>query len=327
MLITTVVGSYPKISSDKTALNLRNSLNRFDKGELSEEDLKVIYDRVILRVVQEQEEIGIDVVTDGQIRWEDLFDGVSQSSCGCKRGSLVRFFDNNFYYRTPIVMSYMDRLQARDFEGYNRIVDDFIFLRKCSAVRVKAVVPGPMTFVALVEDKMFNNRLELMKDYSRFLCRLSRKLDRLGAFYIQLDEPIFGFDCEMVPYFEYLKSIEEIRGGMKARLFVHTYFGKFHHLWLGSLDIDGLGVDVVSDPKSLENLLDLDFRKIIVLGCIDARTTKMENEKEVVKIVGKVVEKFGKENVWLSPSCGLEFIPHDIVIKKLELLKRVAMIF
>ena len=125
MLKTTVVGNYPKITEDKSAPNLRSALNRFDQGKISGDELERVYQETIKRVIREQEETGVDLITDGQIRWDDLVTPFASNIYGLEIGGLIRFFDNNVYYRRPIIKS---NLAFKD----HSTVEEFSFLKQNS---------------------------------------------------------------------------------------------------------------------------------------------------------------------------------------------------
>jgi len=65
-------------------------------------------------------------------------------------------------------------------------------------------------------------------------------------------------------------------------------------------------------------------KKEVILGCLDARNTKMEDEKEIFKLIEKVAKKIPPEKIYFSPSCGLEFLPHENALKKIKLLSSIA---
>jgi 5-methyltetrahydropteroyltriglutamate--homocysteine methyltransferase len=89
MLKTTVVGNYPKITEDKSQVNLRRARNRFDQKKITEEELKQAYKQTIKRVIKEQEEAGVDLITDGQIRWDDLVTPFAKNIQGMEIGGLL----------------------------------------------------------------------------------------------------------------------------------------------------------------------------------------------------------------------------------------------
>ena len=66
-MLTTVVGNYPKIPNRPRPARLRNAINRFDRGEISAEELKAVEDDATREVIALQEELGIDILVPG--RW------------------------------------------------------------------------------------------------------------------------------------------------------------------------------------------------------------------------------------------------------------------
>ena len=70
-MIITVVGNYPKIPNRPRPARLRNAIARLDRGEITREELAKVEDEVTIEVLKEQADAGIELVTDGQIRWED----------------------------------------------------------------------------------------------------------------------------------------------------------------------------------------------------------------------------------------------------------------
>src|SRR3989442_1239008 len=66
---TTVVGNYPRVGDTFEEQSLRRAIARFDKGEISAAELGDAEREVVKGVLREQNEGGIDLVTDGQISW------------------------------------------------------------------------------------------------------------------------------------------------------------------------------------------------------------------------------------------------------------------
>ena len=99
---TTVVGSYPKIPDPPAPGRWRSSVEKLQRGEISAADLRRVEEEVTDDVLREQAEIGIEVVTDGQIRWEDGFTYFARGLTGFTINGLQRYFDTNVYYRQPV---------------------------------------------------------------------------------------------------------------------------------------------------------------------------------------------------------------------------------
>jgi len=102
-MLTTVVGNYPKIPNRPRPARLRNAINRFDRGEIGDEELRAVEDDVTREVIDEQVQAGLDLITDGQIRWEDEQTYVARRLGGVAIDGLIRFFDSNTYFREPVV--------------------------------------------------------------------------------------------------------------------------------------------------------------------------------------------------------------------------------
>lgn len=311
MLKTTVVGNYPKITEDKSAPNLRSALNRFDQGKISEEELEKVFQKTIKRVIKEQEEAGVDLITDGQIRWDDLVTPFAKNIQGLEIGGLIRFFDNNVYYRRPVVKS---KLAFKDYST----VAEFSFLKRNSTKEVKAVIVGPFTFAKLVKDEYYNDIDKLTLDLAEILKKEAKKLEEVGAKFIQIDEPSLCFSPEKIDLVN--RATRVITEGLNARTVLCLYFGSIKRLIpeLFDFPVDGIGIDVVSRGENLDLILEGSFDKELVLGCLDARNTKLEDEEKLLRLFERATEKISSERIYISPSCGLEFLPHKTALAKLK---------
>jgi len=292
-------------------------LNQFDQKKISKEKLEEVYKATILRVIKEQEDAGIDIITDGQIRWDDLVTPFAKNIEGCEINGLLRFFNNNVYYRKPVIKS---RIAFKDYTT----LEDYKFAKANSSKKLKVVLPGPLTWAKLSLDEYYKNLKTLVEDFSQILRKEAQRLDQEGVEYIQFDEPsLCNFPQEIGLVKESLKIITS---GLKAKAILFLYFGSIKNLTpeLLNLAVDIIGIDLVSKPENLDALLKADVKKEVILGCLDARNTKMEDEKEVFKLIEKVAKKIPPEKIYFSPSCGLEFLPHENALKKIKLLSSIA---
>jgi 5-methyltetrahydropteroyltriglutamate--homocysteine methyltransferase len=190
-LLTAASGSYPKLCDDPKQVSLRGALNKFDRQEISATDLEAVYRANITRVVKEQVAAGLDLVTDGQIRWDDLLNPFARNMEGVKIGGLTRFFDNNFYYRRPHIVGEV-ALKAP------ATVDDYLLASSVSSVPVKPVVVGPFTFAQLCADEHYVDIEKLTLAVARALKQELVGLQAAGAKMIQVDEPSLCFAADRV---------------------------------------------------------------------------------------------------------------------------------
>ena len=94
-MISTVPSNYPKIANRRGGQTLRRAISSFDRGRISADDLAATADDVTVEVIAEQERAGIDIITDGQIRWQDPVTYIAGGLHGFEIGGLIRYFDTN----------------------------------------------------------------------------------------------------------------------------------------------------------------------------------------------------------------------------------------
>ncbi|MGH2491509.1 MAG: hypothetical protein ACRDF9_08365, partial [Candidatus Limnocylindria bacterium] len=145
---TTVIGAFPKISDEHQ--ELRRALHRHDRGELDGAGLSGVLDESTRWAMGELDWAGIDVINDGQIRWDDLLAPFAREWDGCDRGPLERFYDNNTYFRQPVITGPITTTGTT-------LVRDFEFARGVARGELKAAVCGPLTFASLAEDRHYRS--------------------------------------------------------------------------------------------------------------------------------------------------------------------------
>ncbi len=84
-MIVTVVGNYPKIPNRPRPARLRNAYARLDRGEITWDEMTKVQDQVTIEVLKEQAEAGVELVTDGQIRWDGRADLPRRSALPASR--------------------------------------------------------------------------------------------------------------------------------------------------------------------------------------------------------------------------------------------------
>jgi 5-methyltetrahydropteroyltriglutamate--homocysteine methyltransferase len=92
---------------------------------------------------------------------------------------------------------------------------------------------------------------------------------------------------------------------------------------LAAFPVAQVGIDIRSrDTHALEKLNAL--RQVVVLGVVDARNTRVETEREIVGLIEAALAHIPAEYLWLAPTTGLEYLPHDIAVQKLKALVEAA---
>lgn len=320
----TMVGSYPKVI-ETNADNLPGAIDRWQRRMLSDDALETEIQKVIRRVIGEQEEAGLDVITDGQVRREDLAHSLARSSEGLRRGALRRFFDNNVYYRRLEIPA----LSEAEGNGGVRWTEsaaeeEFRSASQAAKKPLKVALPGPLTLVAFTEIAKGQSPAALLALYSDLLRKEVEALEKAGAREIQLDEPAFRAGEPLLA--PAVDAVNRIFDGIKARRWVACYFHDVSPILpaLGRLRAEVLHLDLAAGPKAIERIRDLGWQGEISLGLVDARTTRLEAPAEVAAQIRKVACAVPAGKLWLSTSCGLEFLPHESALQKLRLLSEVS---
>jgi 5-methyltetrahydropteroyltriglutamate--homocysteine methyltransferase len=307
---TTVVGNYPKIPNRPRPAKLRNAINKRDRGELSNEDLERVYDEVTVEVIQEQIDAGLDLVTDGQVRWDDDQTYVMRGLKGVEIGSLERYLDTNTYYRQPEITGPL---------GWEKpvLVRDFKFARENSSRPVKAIVTGPYTIAALSLDKHYNNREKLVNAIAEALRNEVKALAEAGAEHIQVNDPVIlrsGSEAGVAA-----KALTTMLDGISAETGVYTWFGSANAALPALLDTpaDVLGLDFASGQSNWD-AVNKGFGKKLGFGFVDGRNTRLETPEQVVEAVKRISEMVPQDRLYINPSCGLEYLPRETAFDKLK---------
>ncbi len=308
---TTAIGFYPKIPNRPRPARLRQAIARRDRDEITPEQLARVEDEVTIEVIAEQVEAGLDLVTDGQIRWDDDQTYIAQGLHGFEITGLIRYFDTNTYYRQPNVtgpVRWTKPILVRDYE----------FAAGHSTKPVKALITGPYTLAALSTDSHYGDRRSLVLDLAEALHEEAKALAAAGAPVIQVNEPAILRHKEDAPLLQ--EAITRMLDGIGVETAVYTWFGDADGILpqLLELPVDLIGLDFVWGPANWDALRRTPFSKRLGFGIIDARNTKMESVEQIAERIKEVSDLVPPDRLDVNPSCGLEYLPREVAFEKLK---------
>jgi 5-methyltetrahydropteroyltriglutamate--homocysteine methyltransferase len=310
---TTAVGNYPKIPNRPRPARLRQAIARLDRGEITAEELARVQDEVTIEVIGEQVEAGLDIISDGQIRWDDDQTYIARRLDGFEIGGLIRYFDTNTYYRQPNVMGpvgWREPILVRDYE----------FAADHSEKPVKALITGPYTLAALSSDSHYGDRRRLVLDLAEALHEEAVALAAAGAPIIQVNEPAILRHKEDAALLQ--EALARVLEGVDTETALYTWFGDADGILPRFMEIpvDVIGLDFVWGPGNREALKRTVFTKTLAFGIVDARNTKMESVEEITEQIRRVREFVPGERLYVNSSCGLEYLPREVAFEKLKRL-------
>jgi 5-methyltetrahydropteroyltriglutamate--homocysteine methyltransferase len=314
-MISTSVGNYPKVAEGGYGTKLIGTLTKWQRQELSDQHLEQTFQEISRAIIKEQEDAGLDLLTDGQIRWEDLVTPIAKRVIGFEINGLTRWFNNNVYYRRPVLHKAPKRRGPI-------LVDEYRFAAGCTRKPVKMILPGPYSFVKLAEDRHYKSERPFALKMAEILNEEARALADAGCPFIQFDEPALGFGESDVKLA--IDAIGIASRGVQAKTALYTYFGSLNGA-LGQLmraKVDVIGVDVVSDPRTMAAIKRTKITKELALGCLDGRNTKLESVTELHALIDLVGKQVPLDRLYVNPNCGLEFLPHTQALAKLKRLSQ-----
>jgi len=291
------------------------------RGKASQSEVDKIIYRDIKSLVELQKSAGLRYVTDGQLNWQDLFRPFSTLFTGIQPGSLTRWFDNNTFYRKPIVT------ERPRFRGSNTAQ----YFRKDllpTSVAKKAILPGPFTFTFMSENKTKSPMADLVDDIAHALKDLISDLSKMGYEFFQLNEPLLSYsnlkkdDLQMAA-----NAIDTCAKGVAGKKCLQTYFGDASDVAAALLDfaVDFIGLDLYATP--IEPLLQLDFTRGLGCGCVDGRNSLLESPEDLSKLITRIRDELEPKDLFICPNCDLEYLPYPVAEKKVQVLssaKRMA---
>ncbi len=315
-----IVGSYPR------PISLGKAISRFRSNKISQDKLEEYISKQTLKFFELVKNIGADYTTDGMFRWDDVVDVTFSYLSGAEKGDLMRFYDNNFYYRRPVIKSRLEA-RAKEYVGYVQKSKTLLNELKAGS-RLKAVFLGPLSYAQFSEDKFYKDPVELMKDYVAETNKVLKEVENVVDA-LEFHEPaIFDKGIKSAVLQKIPELYSTLLSGVKAEKHLITYFyvNPRRLDLLFSLPVDVIGLDVIENKNKLGVIYRHFKGKRVFLGVLNTRNTKLERPSTIVSLVKKAYEK-GAEDVYIGNSAPMDFIPEIIAKRKLNLLAKARSLY
>ncbi len=311
-LLTTTVGSFPK---PDYVVHARNefSLGRISRQELAEVELKATAE-----VVRLQEDIGLDILVDGEMYRGDMvafFAGEPGGKAieGTKLGGLVRSYGNRYYHK-PVITGKLR------WPG-PMTLDMWRYAQGLTDKPVKGMLTGPYTMVDWLFDEHYGDRTQAVLDMAAVIHQEALELDKAGAPYIQVDEPAATTRFDEMDLVS--RGLSIVTQGLKAKTVTHFCYGDFARVFqqivdlpVGQLDIETAN----SDYDLLELFRGKQFDKELAIGVLDVHSHRVETVEQVVAGIRRALEVVPPERLFIDPDCGLKTRTWDEAAAKLRVM-------
>lgn len=287
---------------------------------ISRHDLDEIHDAVVKAAIKDQEMAGLDVVTDGELRRDNLIDYFVERLPGVQIDRSSKKFYYDFYDSEVVGKIPMASLG---------LADDFKFLLANTERQAKICITGPHSLTKRIRNKYYPSEEALATDIARVMNMELKELVKAGATYIQIDEPYYsGFPEDINWGVGVLNTLVE---GVNAKLAVHICYGNRYGKpsWEGSYrylfpKILGAKVQQLSLEFARRGGEDLElFREFsapfeLGAGVIDVKNQAVETPEIVAERIRKTLQVVPAERVVILPDCGLFHLPRDVAFAKLQ---------
>jgi 5-methyltetrahydropteroyltriglutamate--homocysteine methyltransferase len=327
LLPTSLVGSYAQpdwlIDRAKLAGRFPPRVRAKELWRVAPEFLAQAQDDATLLAIKAQEDAGLDVLTDGEIRRESYsnhfataLDGVDVDNPG---SALDRSGHPNPVPRITGPIGRPTPIQ----------VDDLRFLRAATDHTIKMTVPGPFTMSQQAQDDHYGDPEAAAMAYAAVVNVEVRDLFAAGADVVQIDEPYMQARPEAARAYG-LAALNAALDGVTGTTAVHICFGYAAIIHerpegysflpeLAGSPVQQISIETAQSGLDLGVLRDL-TDKTIILGVLDLSDPAVESAETVAGRARRALELLPPEQVVLAPDCGLKYLPRDAAEGKMRAL-------
>jgi 5-methyltetrahydropteroyltriglutamate--homocysteine methyltransferase len=279
-------GLYPRSEA------LVQATRDLDRGRTTVGAVDEQVERDLAELVSVQQQAGLDLLSDGMLRWQDHFRPLLEAADGLETGALTRFLDTNTFYRAPKA------------EGRPRLGEPL-------GDRYVTPLSGPRLVTFPSPFALSQGTGLTPKEVADSVLRPA--LEGVEAELVVLAEPFLA--REESPD---LDSLAEALAGLGDDLALWLEFGDAGPLLgrgLADLPISAVGIDFYAT-----NLDDVpgNFDKLLLAGVLDARSSLPEEPRELTEFAARLSEK--AERVALVPNGDLQYVSEPIAREKLARL-------
>ncbi len=323
---TMLVGSYPQpdwlIDRAKLAGRFPPRVRARELWRISEPFLEEAQNDATRLAIQAQEEAGLDIITDGEIRRESYSNRFATALEGVDLDNPGTALDRSGHPNpVPRVVGPIRRRHAVE-------VDDLCFLKAHTDRKVKITVPGPFTMSQQAQIDHYDGSRELAAmDYAVAVNEEIKDLFAAGADIVQIDEPYMQARPGDARAYG-LRALNRALDGVQGTTAVHICFGYAAIIHerpeaysflpeLAGCSCQQISIETAQSNLDCSVLATLPGKKIIV-GVIDLSKVEVESPETVAKRIRRALDYVPAENVLVAPDCGMKYLPRDSAFGKLK---------
>jgi 5-methyltetrahydropteroyltriglutamate--homocysteine methyltransferase len=330
---TTIVGSFPQpewlIDRAKLAGRFPPRVRAKELWRVPAEFLAEAQDDATLIAIRAQEEAGLDIVSDGEIRRESYSNRFATALDGVDLDHPGSALDRSGHPNpVPRIVGRIRRRHAVE-------VGDLEFLRRHTTRQTKITVPGPFTMLQQAQNDFYANEEEAAMDYAAAVNEEIKDLFAAGADIVQIDEPYMQARPEKARRYG-LAALNRALDGVTGTTAVHICFGYAAIIHerpsgysflpeLAQCSCRQVSLETAQSKLDCAVLESLAGKKLMV-GCIDLADPAVESAETVVARIDRALAYVKPEDVILAPDCGMKYLPRETAAGKLRAMVEAARI-
>jgi 5-methyltetrahydropteroyltriglutamate--homocysteine methyltransferase len=328
---TTLVGSYPQpewlIDRQKLAGRFPPRVRATELWRIPKPWLEEAQNDATLLAIRAQEEAGLDMVTDGEIRRESYSNRFATALDGVDIDNPGTALDRSGHPNpVPRIVGKIRRMRPVE-------VDDLKFLRSHTKKMIKMTVPGPFTMSQQAQNDYYRSEAAAAMDYADAVNGEIRDLFAAGADIVQVDEPYMQARPEKARQYG-LKALNRALEGVIGTTAVHICFGYAAIIHrrpsgysflpeLARCTCQQVSVETAQSKLDCSVLAKLEGKKIMV-GCLDLNDVTIESPETVIARIKRALPYVKAENIILAPDCGMKYLPRDVAWGKMKSMVEAA---
>src|SRR5688572_8343057 len=328
---TTLVGSYPQpdwlIDRKKLAARLPPRVRAKELWLIPEPLLAEAQNDATLLAIKAQEDAGLDIITDGEIRRESYSNRFATALEGVDLDNPGTALDRSGHPNpVPRIVGAIRRKHAVE-------VDDLLFLKRNTDRRVKITVPGPSTMAEQAQNDFYPSVEAAAMDYAVAVNAEIRDLFAAGADIVQIDEPYMQARPQKAREYG-LRVVNRALEGITQTTALHICFGYAAIIHerpsgysflpeLAGCSCRQVSLETAQSKLDCSVLAELAGKQIMV-GCIDLSDMQVESPEQVVQRIERALAFVKPEDVILAPDCGMKYLPRDVAFAKLQAMVEAA---
>jgi 5-methyltetrahydropteroyltriglutamate--homocysteine methyltransferase len=332
LLPTSLVGSYPQPEwlIDRVKLSKQVPRVRVDDLWLVASDrLEAAQDDATLLAIRDQEQAGLDIVTDGEQRRESYSNRFATALDGIdvdNPGTVIN--RNGRPIPVPRVVGPIRRTRPIELR-------DLKFLRASTDRAVKATLPGPFTMGKQAQDDYYKDEEAVTMAYAAAVNAEIKDLFAAGADVVQIDEPWMQQHPDKARRYG-LKALDRALDGVTGTVAVHLCFGYaavVHDKPSGYSflpELEGskarqISIEAAQPKLDLKILKELPS-KTIILGVIDLADMTIETPQIVAGRIRRALDHVPAQRIVAAPDCGMKYLPRAVAFGKMTAMAEGAAI-